>query len=74
MASESASWVTRRSGPLIPLKRRPISRPTQTLALERISATIPAARLVIQNRCGPVVVRSVEALERLIETSKLSIL
>src|ERR671931_1730092 len=52
VASDSASWVERRSRPRFLTKRPPISSPMQTPRLERISAASPAALLVIQNRCG----------------------
>src|SRR3954468_10837000 len=54
VASESASCSGRRSAPRPRVKRPLISRPTQTPRLERKRAAVPAAREVIQNRCGPV--------------------
>src|SRR6478672_8140344 len=58
VASDSASCVTRRSGQRRLSTRPPISRPTHTETLERINAALPAARLAIQYRCGPVAVAS----------------
>ena len=51
VASDSASWVTRRSGPRRLSSRPPIIRPTDTDTLENSSAAVPAARLAIQKRC-----------------------
>src|SRR3954451_17218257 len=58
VASDSASWRDRRSTPRPRTKRPLIRRPTQTPMLERSSAAVPAAREVIQNRCGPVLAAS----------------
>ena len=58
VASDSASCVTRRSGRWPASMRPPISRPTQTDRLDSSSAAMPAARLVIQYRCGPTAVAS----------------
>jgi hypothetical protein len=52
VASDSASWIARRSGTL----RRAgplISRPAATAALDATSTATPAARLVIQKKCSP---------------------
>src|SRR5947209_15505993 len=50
VASESASCVTRRSGPRRLKSLRLMVRPKPTAALENSSAAVPAARLVIQKR------------------------
>jgi hypothetical protein len=41
-----------------------IHRPTDTARLARIKATIPAARLVIQKRCGAALVVTALSLSR----------
>src|SRR4051794_1581969 len=50
VAIESASCATRRSGPRPFSSLPPMSRPAPTPTLENSSASVPAARLVIQKR------------------------
>src|SRR3954453_1430091 len=50
VASDSASCVTRKSGPRPLSSRPPIVTPTPTETLENSNAAVPAARLVIQKR------------------------
>jgi hypothetical protein len=58
VASESASCAARRSTPRRATIRPPIISPRLTPAVASRSARIPAARLVIQNRCSPVMRRT----------------
>src|SRR3954453_21241187 len=58
VASDNASCSGRRSAPRPRTKRPLIRRPTQTPRLDRNSAAVPAAREVIQKRCGAVSVAS----------------
>ena len=64
VAIESASWMARRSGPRPLISLPPMLRPTPTATLEKSSASVPAARLVIQNRWSLTVVASTAAAPR----------
>ena len=64
VAIESASWMARRSGPRPFISLPPMLRPTPTATLEKSSASVPAARLVIQNRWSLTVVASTAAVPR----------
>ena len=59
VAIDIASCVARRSGPRPLTSRAPIVRPRQTDRLARTSAAEPAARLMIQKKCGAMVVADV---------------